>query len=183
MSIQASCRLASASGPFSANGLLGTSPYDNRMDYVNLSYDAPGNPLLRQHGVYGSCTGEWCAAQTVAYAYSGLYDQLTSTSAPKAESFAYNGLGSMTSRSNWAYVYDFQQELVQAKSTSPAYMYTYSYDGTGREVKEVDATVATCRMRLSSASMPVTRRNCSLPGEGGRDLWSYPNRGLRGTTV
>ena len=46
---------------------------------------------------------------------------------------------SVTTNSYWTYTYDFQEELVQAKSTSPSYAYTYSYDGVGRTVMEVDA--------------------------------------------
>lgn len=135
-------RLVATSGPVSTKALLSN---DDQTGFLNYTYDALGNLLKRQDSDLGTCTSNclWTSSQTVTYTYTGPYDQLTSTTGAKAESFGYNGLGSMTSRSGWTYTFDFEQQLVKAASTSPAYSYTYSYDGVGRKVKEVDAMAST----------------------------------------
>ncbi len=114
---------------------------DDQTDYLNYSYDAVGNLQKRQDSDLGSCIGQWCSAQTVAYNY-GTWGQLTTTSGAKAESFAYNGDGSMTSRSGFFYTFDFSQQLVKVCTVSgcgSGNVFTYAYDGTGRRVQEVDA--------------------------------------------
>ena len=145
-------RLVSATGPFSANGLSGGGNSDNKMDYTNYSYDAVGNILARQDSDLGSLNGcsapyKWCLGQTVGYTYLGTgvpYDELQNTGINGVyEYFTYDGFGGMTLRSNWAYAYDYQEQLVKAVSTSPAYTYAYSYDGLGRRVKEVDTMGST----------------------------------------
>lgn len=135
-------RLVSATGPFSTKPLVGS---EQAAGWVNYSYDSVGNILKRQDSDLGGCTQgcvRWDVSQTTVYAYQpwGLLDY---TSVPSWEDFSYNALGSMTSRAatgnTWTYTFDFEQQLVKAARSSPAYNYVYSYDGEGRKVREVDA--------------------------------------------
>ena len=100
--------------------------------------DALGNVLEKQDSDLGPCAQScvrWDSGQTVTYAYGGPYDQLTSSSGKIAETFTYNGIGSMTGRSGSTYAVDLEQRLTGV--TTSGGTWTYYKDGLGRTEEEV----------------------------------------------
>lgn len=134
-------RLVTASGPFSNKPLVNN---EDQMAYLNYSYDAYGFITQKQDSDFAAGTGRWNLAQTVLYTPSSSYfEAVASSSQAVTETFSYNSDGSMTGRSGWSFGFDYLQQMVSATGGTPAYTYSYAYDGVGRKVKEVDNEGAT----------------------------------------